>query len=74
VGSSKIVARSFAQSSPGCDPTGVIFTFCAKDGDAATPSPKASAAAVIAALMIFSLGSAASLSGGRAMKFISPRR
>jgi hypothetical protein len=23
----QLVARSFAQSSPGCEPTGVIFTF-----------------------------------------------
>jgi len=29
-GSSKIVARSRPQSSPACEPKGVILTFCAK--------------------------------------------
>src|SRR5258706_8167566 len=32
LGSSKRVARSFAHSSPGCEPTGVIFTFWAMAG------------------------------------------
>src|SRR5688572_715476 len=39
VGSSNNVARSFAHSSPGCEPMGVIFTFCAQAGEAsARPS------------------------------------
>src|SRR5689334_10681186 len=32
VGSSKIVARSRIQSSPACEPSGVILTFCANVG------------------------------------------
>ena len=42
VGSSKIVARS-SQSSPGCEPSGVIFTFCAHA--AALPTASANSAA-----------------------------
>src|SRR5262245_22104097 len=36
VGSSKIIARSFAHSSPRCEPMGVILTFCARAGNAAS--------------------------------------
>src|SRR5215468_11049098 len=48
-----MIARSFAHSSPGCDPIGVILTFCASAGNAA--SKRANAAQAI--LMSFLLGS-----------------
>ena len=52
-GSSNSVARSFAQSSPSCEPRGVIFTFCANAG--AVTSAIASAADAV--FIFFSLGS-----------------
>src|SRR5262245_43891427 len=47
VGSSKMVARSFAHSSPGWEPTGVIFTFCASAGAAARARTSVAPASVI---------------------------
>src|SRR5262245_32731921 len=40
-----MMARSFAHSSPGCEPIGVILTFCASAGNAA--SKRANAAQAI---------------------------
>src|SRR5882672_9015628 len=40
-----MIARSFAHSSPGCEPIGVILTFCASAGNAA--SKRANAAQAI---------------------------
>src|SRR6185503_21126393 len=47
VGSSNSVARSFARNSPGCEPIGVIFTFCAKLDDAAQAAASAMPAMVV---------------------------
>src|SRR4051812_27184627 len=60
VGSSKIVARSFAQSSPGCEPIGVIFTFWALAG--ATARSKARAAPACRVFIFCSSGLSGSTS------------
>src|SRR5258708_38164283 len=47
LGSSKIVARSLAQSSPGCEPSGVIFTFWALAGTTVSIKARAAPAQVV---------------------------
>src|SRR5687767_668940 len=47
-----MVARSFAHSSPGWDPTGVIFTFWARAADAASRSAIAAQAVFMSFLQV----------------------
>src|SRR5215831_6875550 len=60
-----MIARSFAHSSPGCEPMGVILTFCANAGNAT--SKRANAGQAI--LMSFLLRSLVLVLAGRRATF-----
>src|SRR6516225_5436635 len=46
-----MIARSFAHSSPGCEPIGVILTFCASTGNAASKRANAAQAIFMSSLL-----------------------
>src|SRR5215471_21399610 len=46
-----MIARSFAHSSPGCEPIGVTLTFCASAGNAASKRANAAQAILMSFLL-----------------------
>src|SRR3989442_10644480 len=65
-----MIARSFAHSSPGCEPIGVILTFCASAGNAASKRANA-AQAIFMSFLLKRLASRRSAVGfGKAVALI----